>query len=287
MSNAAEPQIDAAAIEDDARSNLAQFQQTYPLRSTRVGDQTWIFRRTPGRSSDQLPVLMLPGIQGGGDIFFDAGLALGEVMPVITVSAPDIEDVAGMTAGIGRFLRTIGVARAHLVGSSLGGYLAQSFALRSPDMAEQMVIANGFFEVEAFIAKLPPMATVAEMDASTLVEQNLGPLLATPASDKGQVRMKAIVKGLVGPIQTLENYKSRVLLMMGAHSLAAPTIPSRRVMIIDDDHDPMLPRAMRDAVRDRFKRSEHHAIDGGGHLPAIQRPAQFADLLRRRLARDA
>jgi pimeloyl-ACP methyl ester carboxylesterase len=58
-------------------------------------------------------------------------------------------------------------------------------------------------------------------------------------------------------------------------------------MPIDDDHDPMLPPDMRDAVRAQFRRSEQHAIDGGGHLPAIQRPARFADLLRRRLVRDA
>jgi pimeloyl-ACP methyl ester carboxylesterase len=44
---------------------------------------------------------------------------------------------------------------------------------------------------------------------------------------------------------------------------------------------------MRDAVRERFAQSEQHPIDGGGHLPAIQRPAIFADLLRRRFIGDA
>jgi maspardin len=286
MSNA-KPRIDIAAIEAGARSRLAKFQQTYPLRSVGVGGRTWAFRRTAGRSDNHLPVLMLPGIQGGGDILFEAALALGDAIPVITVSAPDIEDVTEMSASIERFMNAIGVDRANVVGSSLGGYLAQSVALRSPEMVDQLVIANGFIDVSTFVQRLPPAATVQNADAARLVEQNLRPLFAMPAADAGQVRLKAVVKALVGPMQTLENYKSRLLLVMGAYPLAAPSIPSERVMIIDDDHDPMLPPDMRDAVRARFRRSEQHAIDGGGHLPAIQRPAQFADLLRRRLVRDA
>jgi pimeloyl-ACP methyl ester carboxylesterase len=192
-----------------------------------------------------------------------------------------------MSAGIERFLSMIGVDRANFVGSSLGGYLAQNVALRSPEMVEQLVIANGFCDVRPVIEKLPPISAVAATDAAQLVGQNLQSLLAMAAADEGQVRLKAVVKALVGAMQTLENYESRLLLMMGAYPLAAPSIAPERAMIIDDDHDPLLPPEMRDAVRDRFKRSEQHAIDGGGHLPAIQRPAQFADLLRRRLVRDA
>ena len=286
MSSAAKPQIDAAAIEADVRSKLSRFQQIHPLRSAGIGGRAWLYRRTPGRSSEQLPAVMVPGIQGGGDVFFEAALVLGDRIPVITLSAPDIEDVTEISSDLVDFLRAIGVARANFVGSSLGGYLAQSVALRSPEMVEQLVIANGFIDVSTFVEKLPPAATVAATDAAKLVEQSLQPLLAMPAFDEGQVRLKTALKALVGVVQTLENFKSRLLLAMGAPQLAVPSIPPERVMIIDDDHDPMLPPEMREAVRKRFRRSEQHAIDGGGHLPAIQRPAHFADLLWRRLARD-
>ena len=229
---------------------------------------------------------MVPGIQGGGDVFFEAALVLSDRIPVITLSAPDIEDVTEISSDLVDFLRAIGVARAKFVGSSLGGYLVQSVALRSPETVDQLVIANGFIEVSAFVEKLPPAATVAKTDAAQLVEQSLQPLLAMPAFDEGQVRLKSVLEALVGVVQTLENFKSRLLLAMGAPELAVPSIPADRVMIIDDDRDPMLSPKMREAVRRRFRRSEQHDIDGGGHLPAIQRPAQFADLLWRRLARD-
>src|ERR1700737_1293905 len=98
MSSAAKPQIDAAAIAADARSKLSRFQQGHPLGSAGTGGRAWLYRRTPGRSSEQLPVVMVPGIQGGGDVFFETALVLGDRIPVITLSAPDIEDVWGVTS---------------------------------------------------------------------------------------------------------------------------------------------------------------------------------------------
>jgi pimeloyl-ACP methyl ester carboxylesterase len=279
--------IVATSIETCTLLELATFRARYPLRSLEIAGRSWVFRATRRRAAEQVPVLMLPGIQGGGDIFFEVALALGDLIPLVMLSAPDIEDMAEMDSAMAHLLDALDITRVNLVGSSLGAYLAQSFALSFPDLVDQLVIANGFVDVGPFVSKLPPASTFSKMDAATLVEQNLRPLLESPSCDEGQVRLKAAVKALVGSAQTLENYKSRLLLMMSAPPLAAPPISPERVMIIDDDHDPILPAPMRDAVRERFARSEQHTIDGGGHLPAIQRPAIFADLLRRRFIGDA
>jgi maspardin len=287
MDDAQMPQIDAAAIERDVHQKLATFQSRYPLRSVEIERRTWFFRRTPGRAASQVPIVMLPGIQGGGDIFFEVALSLGELTPVITINAPDIHDVAQFREGLAGFLSKLAIRRANILGSSLGGYLAQSFALLHSNNIVQLVIANGFIDVAPFTITLPPVSIIAAMDAAELVQQNLRALLAIPNRSEGEVRLKAAVKALVGPAQSLENYKSRVLLMMGAQPVAEAPIEPERVMIIDDDHDPLLLPAMRDAVRKRFARSEQHSIDGGGHLPAVQRPARFAELLTPRLIADA
>ena len=288
MNDAEVPQIDAPRIERGVRQKLAAFQSRYPLRSVEIERRTWVFRRTPGRAAGQVPLVMLPGIQGGGDILFEAALLLGERMPVITINAPDIEDAAQMRAGLAGFLGRLGVRRTNMLGSSLGGYLAQSFALLHPGSVAQLVIANGFIDVAAITATLPPAPIVAAMDAAGLVQQNVRALVDTSSRTEGEVRLKAAVKALVGPAQTLENYKSRLLLMMGLPPLAeAPPIAPDRVLIIDDDHDPLILPEMRGALRKRFARSEQHSIDGGGHLPAVQRPARFAELLTQRLITDA
>ncbi len=78
MSNNTLSTNNAAAVEADVSKELAVFQAHYPLRSKTVEGRSWVFRWTPGKSAEQRPIVMLPGIQGGGDIFFKVALALGD-----------------------------------------------------------------------------------------------------------------------------------------------------------------------------------------------------------------
>jgi maspardin len=262
---------------------LARFQRSYPQVSVRAAGTVWSFRRTHGPGPQATAVMLLPGIQGGGDVFFDTALRLGEALPLLTVDAPDLEDVSAMTAATAAFLDALGLQRVHILGASLGGYLAQAFALAHPERVDQLLIANGFYDPQPFLAKLPSAATFAAMNADSLVRKNLAPLLEAPADDPGVASLQAIMAALVGPVQSLTNYKSRLLLLMGAEPLDRPAIPDSRVMLIDDDQDPMIPAEMRNALRSRYTTAELHTVIGGGHMPAIQRPAEFAELVGRRL----
>jgi maspardin len=263
---------------------LALFQRSFPRSSVETAGAVWTFRRTPGQGPQATTILMLPGIQGGGDVFFDTALRLGADLPLLTVDAPDLQDVSTMTAATVAFLDALDLQRVHILGASLGGYLAQAFALAHPERLDQLLIANGFYDPGPFLSKLPPAATFATKDAGSLVRKNLAPLLEAPAEDPGVASLQSVMAALVGPVQSLTNYKSRLLLLMGAEPLDRPQIPDSRVMVVDDDQDPMVPAEMRNALRSRYANAERHAVIGGGHMPAIQRPAEFAELVGRRLA---
>jgi pimeloyl-ACP methyl ester carboxylesterase len=183
MSNNTPSTNNAATVEADVSKELATFQARYPLRSKTIEGRSWVFRQTPGKSAEQCPIVMLPGIQGGGDIFFETALALGEVLPLITVSAPDIEDATEMVAETAGFLAALNTPRVNIVGSSLGGYLAQKFALDFPNQVEQLAIANGFFDIEPLRSNAPLVSSFAEMDAAAIVEKNVGELLNSPSVD--------------------------------------------------------------------------------------------------------
>jgi hypothetical protein len=55
--------------------------------------------------------MLLPGIQGGGDVFFDTALRLGAALPLLVADAPDLEDVSTMTAATAAFLDALGLER--------------------------------------------------------------------------------------------------------------------------------------------------------------------------------
>lgn len=272
----------AETVRTQTLERLASFQKLYRQQVTHVNGGAWVIRRTNGRRSDQIPLVMLPGMQGGGDAFFEIALELGTELPLISVTAPNIEDVNDMAVATWAFIDSLSLPRLQLLGSSLGGYLVQALALLRPGRADQIVIANGFSDPAPFLVKQPPIAAIADTSATQLVEQSLRQLHGDPTDDPGEIRLAAAMRALVGTVQTAENYKSRLLLLSAATALTRPPVADDDVMLIDNDNDPLILPEMRSALRHRFSSAELHSINDGGHVPAIQRPRQFAELLRRR-----
>jgi pimeloyl-ACP methyl ester carboxylesterase len=261
---------------------LEAFQRDFPERAIQTPQGVWRCRATEGRST-ALPTLALPGIQGTGDVFFDLALNIGDTATVIAATAPAIEDVAQMTASTLAFVEAAGWARVNLLGASLGGYLVQAFANVHPERVEQLIISNGFYDPAPFLTTAPAAAEMAAAPADELMRQGMGQMRGLADDDAGKVALKAVMDALVGRAQTPDAFKSRMLLLAGAPALPKPAIAEERVMLIDDDHDPMMPPGMRNALRVRFAAAEQHALPGGGHMPAIQRPNEFAALVLRRL----
>src|ERR1700674_266320 len=184
---------------DKVADRLTRFQSTYQEKVSLIDGQRWRCRRT-GNSAR--PLVMLPGIQGGGAVFFDVALALGDKLDLITVTAPPIVDAAAMADAQAEFLLALRIQKIDLFGSSLGGYLAQVFSIRHPDMVGQMFLANTFADPRPFLAKAPSADTVAAQPAAGVMASNIAPTLTAHASDAGQVAMQTVMCALVGPVQT-------------------------------------------------------------------------------------
>src|SRR5690606_35657989 len=89
------------------------------------------------------PVLvLLPGTLGTAQIFWNQIAALGDRIRILSLTYPIVGDVAELADGLAALLDQLGVQRASLLGSSLGGFLAQTFAARHPARVEQLFIGN-------------------------------------------------------------------------------------------------------------------------------------------------
>jgi maspardin len=260
-----------------AVARLEAFRDRVPEHAIEVAEGCWRYRRT---NAPGVPLILLPGIQGTGDVFFDLATKLGEEVDCVTTTAPPITDAAAMADSQALFMDALGINRTDLFGSSLGGYFAQVFALRHADRVRQIFLANTFYDPALFLAAMPPAAQFADMPAETLVAQNMKTILDPPATEPGQMAFQAVMRAQVGPVQTASAYKSRFMALL--HAQGTPRIPMAigDIVLIDDDRDPMIPAGMRVAMRDRYAGAEHHMIAGGGHMPAIQRPGTVARILR-------
>src|ERR1700692_966778 len=185
---------------DEVADRLTRFQSTYQEKASVIDGQSWRYRRT-GNSAR--PLVMLPGIQGGGSVFFDVARALGGKLDLITVTAPPIVDAAAMADAQAEFLLALRIQKIDLFGSSLGGYLAQVFSIRHPDMVGQI-----------FLAKAPSGDSVAAQAAAEVMASNIAPMLTAHATDAGQVATQTVMRSLVGPVQTADEYKARLMTLL-------------------------------------------------------------------------
>jgi maspardin len=268
---------------DKVADRLTRFQSTYQERVSLIDGKRWRYRRT-GNSAR--PLVMLPGVQGGGSVFFDVALALGGRLDLITVTAPPIVDAAVMADAQAEFLLALRIQKIDLFGSSLGGYLAQVFSIRHPDIVRQVFLANTFSDPRPFLAKAPSSDSVAAQAAEEVMASNLAPVLTIHPTDAGQLAMQTVMRSLVGPVQTADEYKARLMTLLESRPIDRMPFSDDRVVLIDDDADPGILPEMRSLIRDRYGSAWHYMIAGGGHLPAIQRPYCVVSVLLDRLGED-
>jgi maspardin len=264
------------------RTRLEAVQSRYPMASATVNGQPWRWRRT-GRSSQ--PLLLLPGIQAGGDIFFELARLLGDEFDLVLATPPPIVRAEAMAAAIKDFIDFLGIGKVDLYGSSIGGYFAQAFALSAPHRVDGIFLANTFVDAAPIKGTLPAAHDVERMDTKALFA------ISKPSSDApscegdpGQTALHEFYKVASEQGREAASYRAKLLALICAKPLAKLALPDDAIIVIDDDGDPVMPAPMREAVRERYARSLQVRIHGGGHQPAVQRPLTLASFLRRQLA---
>ena len=95
---------------------------------------------------DGPPLLLIPGMGFGRWGWFKQVPALSRRFRVITFEPPSPRDpeheVAELARDAAALLDRLGVDRAHVLGASLGGFVAQELALARPDLIERLVLVS-------------------------------------------------------------------------------------------------------------------------------------------------
>ena len=264
------------------RSRLEMVQSRYPMQSATVNGRRWHWRRT-GRSIR--PLLLLPGIQAGGDIFFELAHLLGDEFDLVLATPPPMVQARLMAASIQDFIESLGVDKVDLYGSSIGGYFAQAFTLSAPHRVGQIFLANTFVDAAPIKSQLPRATDVERMDTEALCATNKTPSKGLDGKeDQGLVALDEFYQIAREQGQDEASYRAKLLALIGAEPLAEMALPDDALVVIDDDADPIMPAPMRNAIRERYAQSFQVRIHGGGHQPAVQRPLTLASFLRQRLA---
>jgi pimeloyl-ACP methyl ester carboxylesterase len=184
---------------------------------------------------------------------------------------------------LAELLRQLGVARAAVVGASMGGATALDFALEHPEMVEALVLVasglSGYQFSEAFRRyEQEEEAALERGDLDTVVEINLRMWVDGPTRPPEAVHheLRSAVARMIRDASTSTEGVPRRPSLPAVERLGeirAPTL----VLIGDLDVPDML--AIADLLVAGIPSARKATIEGAAHLPSMERPEEFTRLV--------
>ena len=167
----------------------------------------------------------------------------------------------------------LGLARADVVGLSLGGWLAAELALRHPERVQRLVLVDaagtrvpGVERPDLFLATAPRARELLFADPASSLATSLLPDVPSPD------RMEMALRGGEAAARLLWNTHVQYRkLTSRLGRIKAPTL------IVWGAQDRLLPRPLGEAYHRGIAGSTMTVIDGCGHLPPLEQPERFAE----------
>jgi pimeloyl-ACP methyl ester carboxylesterase len=261
-----------------------RFTTAHPEERVAVNGREW----GAVRAGSAGPALVLiPGTLGRADIFWQQIEALRDRAHILALTYPASGGIVEWAGDLAALMDRFGIDRATVLGSSLGGYLVQYFAASHRERTDRLIAANTLHSV-AEIASHPPYS--GDLDGAPIAELRAGFRKGLGAWGEAHPDQRELVELLLaeadGRIPEAE-LRNRLKALKIGPELPEVALERGRIATIEASDDPLIPEAMRQAVRERLRPAAAYRFDGGGHFPYVSRPALYVSLLEEQLGLDS
>jgi pimeloyl-ACP methyl ester carboxylesterase len=230
-------------------------------------------------------VCLVHGTGGSGQVWAEQLKGLADCGRIIAVDLPGhggssgsipkrIEDAAVVVAG---FLDALGVARVVIGGHSMGGAIAQQFALSYPERVEGVILVG----TGARLRVLPRLLALLE----TNNREGVDLLMSLAVGAKAPAALKAALHrstaenppGVVlGDLQACDGFD----VMSRVSTIDAPTL------VICGDEDRLTPPKYARFLGERISGAGVVVVPGAGHYVQVEKPRETTAAIRDFLARS-
>lgn len=175
--------------------------------------------------------------------------------------------VADMALDVVRLLRHLGIEKAHLVGLSMGGMVAQQFALDYPYATASLVLADTI--------------SAAPLDAEASAFTTAGSM-----REIAEARITQAFSDAVNPVMRGHLIENMALMDKDAYVRAARAIAAfdvtarlgeieRPTLAVVGEADRTVPLAVMEDLAARIRGARLVRLPGAGHLSNMERPREF------------
>lgn len=266
-----------------AVDQLRRFRATHPLKSLTLDGARWDYLIS-GQGREAL--LILPGLLGLAEMSFQHITLFEKTYRVIVPSYPfGVGTLDRLVGGLAALLDAEQIERAHVLGGSFGGLVAQRFVRAYPGRVARLVLSH--------TGGPRPDRARANRRAVTLF--SLLPMSVLRFMLRGATRQS--LRDAPEHIVFWEAYSDEMITrltkadLISRYQLAADfDATSRftpadlkdwpgRVLILEGDNDPIAEAAARASVKRLYPQAQVHVFHGSGHVASIARLDEYTAVI--------
>ncbi len=227
-------------------------------------------------------LVFLHGLGASADAWFLPMENLSGRFRCLAPSYPPLGSWEALGAGILALLDSEGVTRAHFVGSSMGGVLAQFLATRAPERVQSLVLGNTF-PPDSRIAGLARrgrrlLPWVPEWAILAAMRRNARRLLSPAAGTEAALVEAYLVEQTCGAVR-----KAHVLARLSclSRTFAPPDLAQAAIpcLVAESANDPLVDAPLREALRRAYPGAAVRVFPQGGHFPFLSEPERYSRML--------
>jgi 3-oxoadipate enol-lactonase len=189
-----------------------------------------------------------------------------------------IADMSEDTAGV---IKNLNLGRAHIIGISMGGMIAQELAIRHPELVDKLVLVSTTAGGPTSVNAKPEIAALlvsTEADIEKRIRRTFTAIAGEGHMAKHPEDLEEIVKNSITKPMSAESYQRQLGACMGhwgqgtadrLTQIAAPTL------VVHGDYDPLIPYPNGKYLAEHIKGARLITLPGVGHLSMIESPEQF------------
>lgn len=267
------------------KDQLSRFRAAHPVKHAAVAGADWEYI-VCGRGTETL--LILPGLLGIGEMSFNHILAFESEHRVIAPTYPfAATTMPQLLEGIAGILDVEAIDRAHILGGSYGGMLAQCFVRRHPDKVSRLILSHTggpnperAKKNKRFMSVLRWLPTgVLRVMLRLATRQSLQDAPAQRAfweaySDEMIARLTK--SDLIARYQIAVDFDAR----SGFTPSDLQGWPGR-ILILEGDNDPIAEAPEREALKVFHPQAQVYTFHGTGHIASIAKLDEYVSVIKR------
>jgi pimeloyl-ACP methyl ester carboxylesterase len=267
-----------AKVDPGVTLSLQAFRIGHPAKLLIVKGIAWEYAAF---GSGQEAILFLHGMTGAYDIWWQQMQGLQDHYRVVSVTYPAVDSLEALSDGVLAILDAEGVKQTHIVGTSLGGYLAQYLVAHQPGRILRAVFSNTFPPNDLIAEKNKTIGALLPFLPEWLVIDVLrGSFVKSvyPASGNDELTLAFLMEIGAGRMSKaqVEGRFHCVVQPFTAPDLNVLKIP---VLIIEADNDPLVEKALREQLKSTYPSAGVLTLPGAGHFPYLNRAQAYTDMI--------